>query len=88
MDLFCRIEWTSHSVIINEDYPTFQYLPGLGCIEGFKIEVHYHASNIQKQSIERVLKEKGQPVYAIYEDGGLIVHDNQIESFGHVDLFE
>ena len=33
-------------------------------------------------------KEKGQPVYAIYEDGGLIVHDDQIESFGHVDLFE
>lgn len=82
------IQLKEYHITPDEDYPTFQYLPGLGCIEGFKIEVHYHASNIQKQSIERVLKEKGQPVYAIYEDGGLIVHDNQIESFGHVDLFE
>lgn len=82
------IQLNEYHITPDEDYPEFKYLNGLGCIDDFKVEVHYHASKIQKESIERVQKEKGQTVYALYEDGGLIVNSRKIELFGKVDTFE
>lgn len=82
------IQLGEYHITPDEDYPEFSYKTGLGCINDFKIEVHYHASNLQRNYIERVMKEKNQPVYAIYEEGGLIVDAGKIELFGKVDLFE
>lgn len=82
------IQLGEYHITPDSDYPGFKYLTGLACINDFKIEVHYHASNLQKECIDRVLKEKGQPVYAIYEDGGLIAANDKIELFGRVELFD
>lgn len=81
------IQLDEYHITPDDDYPEFCYKKGLGCIDSFKVEVHYHASNIQKKSISRVIQEKNQPVYAIYEDGGVIVDEKSIEFFGNVELF-
>lgn len=72
----------------DEDYPIFTYEQGLGCLHGFAIEPHYHATKLQKESIQRVQEEKHKCVYAIYEDGGMIVKEQHIELFGNVEVYE
>ena len=48
------------------DYPLFCYGKGCGLIDGFGIEVHDDANDaVQRQSIERFLREKRKPLYAI-----------------------
>ena len=72
----------------DEDYPAFCYEQGLGCLQGFAIEPHYHETKLEKESIQRVVKEKHKKVYALYEDGGMVVSDEQLELFGNVEVFE
>lgn len=72
----------------DDDYPTFTYEQGLGCLSGFAIEPHYRATKLQKESIQKVREEKHKSVYAIYEDGGMMINNQKIELFGNVDVFE
>ena len=78
----------SYHITPDEEYPQFKYETGLGCLRGFSIEPHYHASKKQKQSIEKVVEEKNNPVYGLYENGGLLIRQNEISCFGKVDCIE
>lgn len=69
------------------DYPGFSYERGLSMLDGFDIEVHFEDSIVQQQYIKKVLEEKGVDVYALYDDGGLIVYEDTIEVFGNVRKF-
>ena len=71
------------------DYPDFSYQTGLGYVNGFDIEVHYANNAHQNGYIEKVRQETGKPVYAMYEDGGILIdEDRKITCFGRVDLLE
>ena len=69
------------------DYPVFTYNKGLGLINDFGIEVHYTHTEIQKASIERFIVEKLKPVYAIGDNGALIIVGNSIQMLGDVTYF-
>lgn len=69
------------------DYSTFSYYPGLNIIKDFAVEVHYEGTEIQKESIEKVLHEKKDKLYAITNSGGLIVHNNKVTILGDTELF-
>ena len=71
----------------DEDYNAYGYYPGLGLLEGFEPEVHYAASQVQRESIARYLRERGKPVYTMTNQGGLLVRDGEITPIGEVTRF-
>ncbi|MCD7892555.1 MAG: Type 1 glutamine amidotransferase-like domain-containing protein [Erysipelotrichaceae bacterium] len=76
------IQLDNYHITPDDDYPTYQYQDGLGLVSGFEIEVHYCHSDIQETSLKRVIKEKQLPTYTIPNDGGLLIKDKQIQTFG------
>lgn len=69
------------------DYSTFSYYLGLNMINDFAIEVHYEGTDIQYESIKKVLHEKKDKIYAITNSGGIIVDNGQITALGDVQTF-
>lgn len=82
------MQFDEYHITPDEDYPSFVYEKGLGCLKGFGIEPHYQASRIQKESMQRVIKEKQKDVYGIYEKGGIIIDQGNMTMFGKVDIME
>ena len=83
------VQLAKYLITPDEDYPDFSWQKGIGWISDFDVEVHYHGSRIQKEGIERAIKEGKRPVAAIDEKGGVIVDENKALSFfGKVDWFE
>ena len=81
------MQMTEYHITPDEDYDTYGYYPGLALLEGFEPEVHYAASAVQKESIRRYLRERGKPVYAMTNQGGLVVQNGKITPMGEVTLF-
>ncbi len=71
----------------DEDYHSFSYQKGLGYISTFDVEVHFRNSKKQIESINKVIKDKRLGVYGIYEDGGILVENEEIRLFGSVCTF-
>lgn len=67
------IQLGTYHISEDEDYPEFLWCQGLGWLPEFDIEAHYRASRHQKECIEKAMARHGLPVYAIYEQGALIV---------------
>ncbi len=73
----------------DEDYPTFGYYKGLPYLRDFYLEVHYTGTDEQKESIRRVLTERGKTVYATQLGTGAILVDNgTVKLLGDVHVFE
>lgn len=73
----------------DKDYAEFMYYKGLGLInKDFYIEVHYENTEIQNECIKRVLKEKADIVYAIKDNGGIIVENGELLLLGDVVTFK
>ncbi len=68
-------------------YPAFVYYQGLGLIRGFDVELHYREEPEQLRSIRRCLREKSLPVYAMPEEGGVIVEKGSVRPFGETVVF-
>ncbi|MCD8028665.1 MAG: Type 1 glutamine amidotransferase-like domain-containing protein [Erysipelotrichaceae bacterium] len=82
------IQLDNYHITPDDDYPTYQYQNGLGLVSGFEIEVHYCHSDIQEEGLKRVIKEKRLPTYTIPNDGGLLIKDKLIKTFGTAALVE
>lgn len=82
------IQLDEYHITPDQDYPEFSYEKGLGLVHDFYIEVHYENTMAQNASISRVLAERGKPLYAVENHGGLIVGDNgQVTLLGGVRRF-
>ena len=81
------MQMTEYHITPDEDYDSYGYYPGLALLEGFEPEVHYAASQVQKESIRRYLQEREKPVYAMTNQGGLAVQDGKIIPMGEVTVF-
>lgn len=82
------MQCSSYFISPDKDYPSFLYKKGLSCIKNFAVEVHYKNTSIQKASIERYMKEKGNSVYTTEPGGGIIVEDETITLLGTAKLYE
>lgn len=83
------IQFDKYHITPDMDYPEFSWHDGLGLIEGFDIEAHYKELSIQKKSIERAVRESQKPVYAVFEEGGIIAQKGKpLQFFGRTELFE
>ena len=79
------IQLSEYHLSPDDDYPEFKYYEGFPYLNEFYIEVHYEGTNVQKESICRVIKERKKPVYAIsYMNGAIIVDNGKMKLLGDV----
>lgn len=83
------IQLADYHITPDDDYDAFSYNKGLNIINDFGIEVHYEGSEVQKQYIAKVIKEKNKMVYGIKNSGGIIVDKKTttVTLLGDVDIF-
>lgn len=81
------VQMKQYHITPDEDYPHFCYQEGMNMLDRFYVEVHYKETELQQASIDRVRKEKGKPVFAMYNDGGLLVEGERITVMGRMRLF-
>lgn len=82
------IQLSEYHLSPDDDYPEFQYYKGLPYLDDFYMEVHYEGTEIQNNSIQRVIAERGKTVYATASRNGAILIDNgNIKLIGNVKTF-
>lgn len=81
------IQLECYHITPDKDYDTFGYYKGMKMLNSFDIEVHFENSDLQIACIERVRKETGKPVYAIEDDGAVIVAKDGITAVGNVHYY-
>lgn len=70
----------------DEDYSDYGLWNGLGLVKGLDLEVHYLATDLQKQCTARAVKDLGLPMYQMWHEGGLVVDGDKITVMGNVEL--
>ena len=65
------------------EYFKFSYFHGLGYVEGFDYIVHYRRRIQQKKAIKKVFREYPQDIYAIPDDGALLVTNGIVTCLGN-----
>lgn len=73
------IQMASYHMSPDEDYPHFSYEKGLDLLKGFSIEVHYRRRKKQKAALRKVNRAFHQEIYAIPDDGAIIVAQDGIQ---------
>ena len=81
------VQLPRYHITPDADYPSFGWYEGMNLVQGFGIEVHYRETDLQHRSIDRVRQEQGQSVFALYDDGGLVIQDDCIATMGRTRLF-
>ena len=81
------IQLAEYHLSPDKDYPEFGYYEGIGWLDGFYAEVHYEGTETQNAAIRRVLRERGKTVFAMPDDGAVIVEDGRIRTLGPVRAF-
>ena len=82
------IQIENYHITPDQDYTSFGYYKGMKMINAFDIEVHYDHTDLQLSSIGKVRNETCKPVYAIEDNGALIVEQNRVITVGNVHYYE
>lgn len=82
------IQLAEYHLSPDEDYKAFSYYKGIPYLSDFYLEVHYQNTEIQNDTIQRVVQERGKKVYATSpRKGAIIVHDGVLKTVGEVFSF-
>lgn len=66
----------------------FGYLRGLGLVNNIGLEINFESCDSENISIRRFLEEKQRPLYAITDDGAVVVDNGEIFTLGDVYLMK
>ncbi len=72
------IQLVEYHLTPDDDYSEFAYYKGLPYINDFSVEIHYEDTDLQNQSISKVISERKKTLYAIFHDSGAIIVDNGV----------
>ncbi|SHH97912.1 Peptidase family S51 [Clostridium collagenovorans DSM 3089] len=81
------IQIAEYHITQDADYNEFSYNAGLNMIKDFDIEVHYEGTEVQKESINKVLEDKKDKIYAITNSGGVIFDNKKVTLLGDIETF-
>lgn len=76
----------TYHITPDDDYDSYGVWQGLGLVDGLDLEVHYLATDIQKQCTQRATKQLGLPVYQMWHQGGLLVQNGKVTTMGQVEI--
>ncbi|MCI5605060.1 MAG: Type 1 glutamine amidotransferase-like domain-containing protein [Clostridia bacterium] len=62
----------------------FGYFHGLGLVDNIGIEIHVEECDMENTSIKKFIAEKKKPLYAICDDGAVIVDNGEVSIIGDV----
>lgn len=79
------LQLETYHITPDEDYDRYEVCSGLGMVKGLDLEVHYLATDLQKECTARAVKELGLPVYQMWHEGGLIVEGGSVTIMGQVE---
>lgn len=65
----------------DEDHHKLQDYRGLDLIEPWAVHAHYEAEDLSE--LENILYDTGNPIIALAEPAGVLIHDGKIVSLGH-----
>ena len=83
------MQFGEYHITPDQDYPEFGYYRGIPWLNDFYVEVHYEQTQLQQNSIRRVLAERGKPVCATYHNRGAVIVDNgKIKLLGETQWFD
>ena len=82
------VQLEEYHITPDEDYPVYCECRGLGYVKQMDIEVHFVKSEAQLQGIGKAIQSFGHKVYAIAEDGLLLVQDGNVKCIGNVAEYE
>jgi peptidase E len=77
------IQATRTHIYKDAEYPKFSYFHGLGYVLGFDFIVHYRRRIQQKKAVKKVFREHPQDIYAIPDDGALLIINGQLRCLGN-----
>lgn len=60
----------------------FSYLKGLGLVDSIGIEINFESCDFENMSIRKFVEQKKKPLYAITDDGAVIVDNGKIITLG------
>lgn len=81
------VQIAEYHITPDKDYNSFTYNLGLNMINNFDIEVHYEGTEVQNKYIKKVLWEKKDKIYAITNNGGVVVDNGKIILLGDTQTF-
>ena len=80
------LQLESYHITPDEDYDSYGIWRGLGLVKGIDLEVHYLATDLQRECTARAAKELKLPVYQMWHEGGLLIDNGKITVMGNVEL--
>ncbi len=82
------IQLEEYHLTPDDDYSEFAYYKGLSYLKDFYIEIHYEGTELQNESIRKVISERNKILYATELGTGAIIVDNGIvKLLGNVKTF-
>ena len=81
------VQLEEYHITPDNDYPDYCECRGIGYVKAIDIEVHFVRSEEQLKGIDRAIQSFGKKVYAIAEDGLLLVQDGEIKCIGNVEEY-
>ena len=81
------IQLDAYHITPDEDYPAYCECRGIGYVKQMDVEVHFDGSEAQQRGIDQALRSFGHKVYAIAEDGLVLVQDGNVECIGNVTVY-
>ena len=80
------LQLETYHITPDEDYAEYGIWHGLALVKGIDLEVHYLATDIQRQCTARAVRELKLPVYQMWHEGGLLIENGKITVMGSVEL--
>ena len=81
------IQFREYHLTPDDDYYEYDYYNGLGYIDDFEIEVHYRNILEQRNSMRRYFSERKKKIYAVGNEGAIVLNNGKIKTFGDVTLY-
>ena len=78
------LQLETYHITPDEDYDQYGIWHGLALVKGIDLEVHYLDTDLQNECSIRAAKELDLPVYQMWHEGGLLIHNGTITTMGNV----
>ena len=80
------LQLDTYHITPDDDYDSYGIWRGLGLVKGLDLEVHYLATDLQKECSVRANGDTGLPVYKMWHEGGLLIENGVVTTMGAVEV--